>query len=182
MWNIRAFDGISPTLGQRVYVDPQACVIGRVALADDVSIWPMAVVRGDVQEIRVGARTNVQDGSVLHVTHDGIHTPGGRALVIGEDVTIGHKAMLHGCVIGDRCLVGMGAIVMDGAVVEDEVIIGAGAVVPPGKRLGGRSVWIGNPARELRKLDARYVERLTYSATHYLGIKDRYLKAIVTPT
>lgn len=178
MWNIRSFDGISPDIGQRVYVDPQACVIGRVVLGDDVSIWPMAVLRGDVHDISVGARSNVQDGSVLHVTHSGAYSAGGHGLRIGEDVTIGHRAMLHGCTIGDRCLVGMGAIVMDGVVVEDEVIIGAGAVVPPGKRLASRSVWIGNPARELRKLEERYAERLRYSARHYLDIKDRYLATV----
>jgi len=177
MLHVRAFDGVIPKVGERVYIDPQACVIGRVDLGDDVSVWPMAVLRGDVQSIAIGARTNVQDGSVLHVTHDGPYTPGGRGLRIGEDVTIGHKACLHACTIGDRCLIGMGAIVMDGVLIESEVIVGAGSVVPPGKRLRSRTVWIGNPARELRVLSEAQVASLAYAAAHYVRIKDTYLAA-----
>jgi carbonic anhydrase/acetyltransferase-like protein (isoleucine patch superfamily) len=174
---IRPYEGILPTLGARVYVDPQSCVIGRVTLGDDASVWPMAVARGDVNTISVGARTSVQDGAVLHVTHDGPYTPGGLPLVIGDEVTIGHKAVLHACTIGNRCLVGMGAIVLDGAFVEDEVMIAAGAVVPPRKRLPSRTLWVGNPARQLRVLTDREVENLRYSARHYVKVKDRYLRS-----
>jgi carbonic anhydrase/acetyltransferase-like protein (isoleucine patch superfamily) len=178
MLHLRPYQGVFPTLGERVYVDPQACVIGRVTLGDDTSVWPMAVVRGDVNDIRIGARTSVQDGSVLHVVHDGPYLPGGFPLTIGDDVTIGHKAILHGCSIGSRCLIGMGAIVLDGAVVEDEVIVGAGAVVPPGKRLASGTLWIGNPARQARALGPREIEQLRYSAEHYVRVKGRYLDAL----
>ncbi|MFO0333798.1 MAG: gamma carbonic anhydrase family protein, partial [Pseudomonadota bacterium] len=118
-----------------------------------------------------------QDGAVLHVTHDGPYSPGGLPLVVGEEVTIGHKAVLHACTIGHRCLVGMGAIVLDGAFVEDDVMIGAGALVPPRKRLPTRTLWVGNPAKQVRLLTDREVEQLRYSALHYVKVKDRYLAA-----
>ena len=171
---LRPYDGVHPTVGERVYLDPQSCVIGRVEIGDDSSVWPMTVIRGDVNFIRIGARTSVQDGCVLHVVHDGPHTAGGLPLVVGDDVTIGHKAVLHACTIGNRCLVGMGAIVLDGAIVEDEVIIGAGALVPPRKRLPSRTLWVGNPARQVRVLDEREAAQLAYSAAHYVRLKDRY--------
>ena len=174
---LRAYQGIRPTLGAGVYVDPQACVIGRVTLGADVSVWPMAVLRGDVNAIRLGDRSNVQDGCVLHVTHDGPYSPGGLPLVIGADVTIGHHATLHACTLGNRILVGMGAIVLDGALVEDEVIIGAGAVVPPRKRVPSRTLWVGNPARQLRELSVRELEQFSYLSRHYVRIKDGYLGA-----
>ncbi len=174
---VRAYLGFQPLIGERVYIDESAVVIGRVALGDDVSVWPFATVRGDVQRIDIGARTNVQDGCVLHVVHDGPHSPGGLALSVGEDVTIGHKAVLHAATIGSRCLIGIGAMVLDGAVVEDEVIIGAGSLVPPGKRLGPRGLYIGNPVRRVRDLDDREIERLAYGARHYVRVKDHYRAA-----
>jgi carbonic anhydrase/acetyltransferase-like protein (isoleucine patch superfamily) len=173
---IRSFQGIAPTLGQRVYVDPAATVIGDVVLGDDVSIWPGTVLRGDVNYIRVGARTNIQDGSIIHVTHDGPYgQPGGFATVIGEDVTIGHGAIVHACVIEDACLIGMGSTVLDGAVVRKNGFVGAGAVVPPGKTVGSGELWLGNPARCVRMLSAKEIEQLYYSAQHYLRLKDKYL-------
>ena len=165
-----------PRLGERVYVDPAASVIGDVELADDVSVWPGCVVRGEVNFIRVGARTNVQDGTVIHVSHDGPHAKlGGFATVIGEDVTIGHKAIVHACRIGDAALIGMGAIVLDGAVVESHGFVGAGAVVPPGKTVGRGELWLGNPARKVRVLSEADIEGLYYSAQHYVRLKNRYL-------
>ena len=165
-----------PRLGERVYVDPAASVIGDVELADDVSVWPGCVVRGDVNFIRVGARTNIQDGTVIHVSHDGPHAKlGGFATVIGEDVTIGHKAIVHACRIGDAALIGMGAIVLDGAVVESHGFVGAGAVVPPGKTVGRGELWLGNPARKVRVLSKADIEGLYYSAQHYVRLKNRYL-------
>jgi len=175
--NLRPWRGVLPTLGSRVYVDPAAVVVGQVTIGDDSSVWPMATVRGDVNVISIGARTSVQDGCVLHVTHDGPYSPGGFALRVGDEVTLGHRAILHGCVVGDRCLVGMGAIVMDGAVVEDEVIIGGGAVVPPGARCEGRSLYVGSPARRVRALSAREIGQLAYSAGWYVRVKDEYLSA-----
>jgi carbonic anhydrase/acetyltransferase-like protein (isoleucine patch superfamily) len=173
--SIRPWKAILPTLGKRVYVDPAAIVIGQVTIGDDSSVWPAAVIRGDVNVITIGARTSVQDGSVLHVTHDGPYWPGGLALDIGDDVTIGHRVILHGCTVGNRCLMGMGAIVMDGAVIEDEVIIGGGAVVTPRSRCQARSLYVGNPARRVRDLTAREIGQLEYSARWYVKVKDAYL-------
>ena len=174
---IRTYQGITPTLGARVYVDPAGLVIGRVSLGDDSSVWPMAVIRGDVHSITIGARTSVQDGAVLHVTHDGPFSPGGGPLLIGDEVTIGHQALLHACTVGHRCLVGMGSILLDGVLVEDEVLIGAGAVVAPRTRLPSRTLWRGNPARQARVLTLREVESLKYSAAHYVRVKDSYREA-----
>ncbi|KAF1712666.1 gamma carbonic anhydrase family protein [Pseudoxanthomonas kalamensis DSM 18571] len=179
MTSLRPYLGRLPTLGQRVYVDPAATVIGDVVLGDDVSIWPACVVRGDVNYIRIGARSNVQDGTVIHVSHDGPHSRlGGFATLIGEDVTIGHKALIHACTIGDASLIGMGAIVLDGAVVEKNGFVGAGAVVGPGKTVGEGELWLGNPARFVRKLTPEQIEGLLYSAQHYVRLKDRYLDAV----
>ncbi len=167
----------TPSLGQRVWVDPDASVIGQVILADDVSIWPRAVLRGDVNRIEIGARSNFQDGAIGHVTHDGPYTPGGIPLILGEDITVGHAAVLHACTIGNRCLIGMGAIVLDGAVIEDEVMLGAGSLVSPGKRLESGWLYVGRPAAPVRRLKDSELEMLRYSAAHYVRLKDRYLAA-----
>ncbi|APX94629.1 gamma carbonic anhydrase family protein [Halomonas sp. 1513] len=172
---LRPFQGHTPRLGERVYLDPLSLVLGDVSLGDDCSVWPMAVVRGDMHRIRIGARSSVQDGCVLHITHASDFNPGGHPLTIGDDVTIGHKAILHGCTLGSRILVGMGAIVMDGAVVEDEVIIAAGAVVTPGKRLASGHVYAGNPAKPLRALKESERAFFTYTAGNYVKLKDQYL-------
>ncbi|MWJ29459.1 gamma carbonic anhydrase family protein [Halomonas sp. ZH2S] len=172
---IRGYQGVSPQLGERVYVDPASVVLGDVVLGDDCSVWPMTVIRGDMHRIRIGARTSVQDGSVLHITHASDFNPAGFALTIGDDVTIGHKAILHGCTLGNRILVGMGAIVMDGAVVEDEVIIAAGAVVTPGKQLESGYVYAGNPAKAMRPLKDKERAFFTYTAGNYVKLKDQYL-------
>jgi carbonic anhydrase/acetyltransferase-like protein (isoleucine patch superfamily) len=165
---------MTPALGARVYVDDTALVIGRVTLGADVSVWPFAVVRGDVNLIEIGARTNIQDGCVLHVVHDGPYSPGGLSLTVGDDVTVGHRAVLHAASIGSRVLVGMGALVLDGAVVEDEVIVAAGSVVAPGKRLVSRGLYLGNPARRVRELTARELDQFVYAAANYVKIKDHY--------
>ena len=172
---IRRLGGIAPVLGARVYVDESAVVVGDVALGDDSSLWPFVAARGDVNAIRIGARTNVQDACVLHVTHDGPYTPGGIPLTIGDDVTVGHRVLLHACTIGDRCLVGMGAVVMDGVVVEPDVFIAAGTLVPPGKRLASGFLYRGSPAQQARPLTPDELEMLKYSAQHYVRLKDRYL-------
>lgn len=172
--NLRPYTGIHPVVGERVYIDPTAVVIGKVTLAEDVSLWPCVVARGDVNSISVGARSNIQDLSMLHVTHDGPYSPGGFPLRIGADVTVGHKCLLHACSIGDRCLIGMGAIVMDGAVVEDDVLLGAGSLVSPGKRLESGHLYKGSPAQKVRPLTAEEREMLRYSAAHYVRLKDRY--------
>lgn len=171
---LRTYKGIAPVLGERVYVDPAASVIGDVVLGDDVSVWPSTVLRGDVHRIRVGARTNLQDGSIVHVSHEGPYGPGLPCL-IGEGVTIGHAAVVHACTIGDYCLIGMHATVLDGAVVKNYGFVGAGAVIPPGKVVGERELWLGNPAKCVRLLTDLQVEQLHYSAAHYVRLKDDYL-------
>ena len=175
--NIRPYRNQLPRLGANVYIDPAALVIGDVEFGEDASLWPFTVARGDVNFIRIGARTNVQDGTVLHVTHDGPYTPGGMPLVIGSDVTIGHGAILHACTIEDACLIGMRAAVLDGARVSRHSMVGAGAVVTPGKVVGEGELWLGNPARFVRMLGATQIEQLYYSAQHYVRLKDEYLAA-----
>lgn len=173
--SVRPFEDQLPRLGVRVWVDPAAVIIGRVDIGDDASLWPMTVARGDVNAIRIGARSNIQDGSILHVTHDGPYSPGGMPLVIGDDVTVGHRVMLHACTVGDRCLLGMSSTILDGAVLEQDVFLGAGSLVPPGKRLEARSLYRGSPARRVRALSEDELEMLRYSAAHYVRLKDRYL-------
>lgn len=172
---IRTFAGIAPRLGARVYVDEQSSVIGDVHLGDDTSVWPFAVIRGDVNRIRIGHRTSVQDNSVLHVTHDGPYSPGGADLVIGDDVTIGHGVILHACHIGNRVLLGMGCIVLDKAVIEDDVLLAAGSLVSPGKRLKSGWLYRGQPALPARELTAAELQQLKYSAENYVRVKDKYL-------
>ncbi|HVI24854.1 MAG TPA: gamma carbonic anhydrase family protein [Xanthomonadaceae bacterium] len=175
---LRSYRNVLPTLGARVYVDPAASVIGDVVLGDDVSVWPNTVIRGDVNFIRIGDRSNLQDGTVVHVSHDGPHAKlGGFATRIGSDVTIGHKAIIHACTIEDAVLIGMGAIVLDGAVVRKHGFVGAGALVAPGKVVGEGELWLGNPAKKTRMLSDAEIEALYYSAGHYVRLKDEYLAA-----
>lgn len=172
---IRPFGGVTPTLGERVYVDPAATVIGQVTLGDDASVWPGAVIRGDMHTITIGARSNVQDNAVLHITHASNFNPGGWPLTIGDDVIIGHRAILHGCTLGSRILVGNGAIINDGAIVEDEVIVGAGCMVPPGKRLESGFVYVGNPCRQARPVSDSERGFFEYSPANYVKLKNQYL-------
>jgi len=172
---LRAFGEHRPVVGRGVYVDQTAVVIGQVTLGDDVSLWPGTVVRGDVNEIHIGQRSNIQDGSVLHVTHDGPYSPGGLPLLIGNDVTVGHQVTLHACEIGERCLIGMTSCVMDGAVLEDDVMLAAGSLVAPGYRLSAGSLYRGRPAKRVRDLEEDEFEMLRYLAAHYVRLKNRYL-------
>jgi carbonic anhydrase/acetyltransferase-like protein (isoleucine patch superfamily) len=173
---IRPFKQILPKLGQRVFIDPACTVIGDVTIGDDSSIWPGTVIRGDVNFIRIGERTNIQDGTIIHVSHDGPNgRPVGYPTLIGDDVTIGHGAIIHACTIEDGCLIGMGSTVLDGAVVRKNGFVGAGAVIPPGKTVGTGELWLGNPAKCVRQLGNAEIEQLYYSAQHYVRLKDAYL-------
>lgn len=173
--SIRAYKGIYPALGERTYVDETAILVGDIETGADASIWPLVAARGDVNIIRIGARTNIQDGTVLHVSRPSQKNPAGSPLLIGEDVTVGHKCMLHGCQLGNRILVGMGAIVMDDAIVEDDVIIGAGSLVPPGKRLESGYLYVGSPVKQARPLNEHERAFLSQSAANYVILKDEYL-------
>jgi carbonic anhydrase/acetyltransferase-like protein (isoleucine patch superfamily) len=175
---IRPYRDKVPILGNNVYIDETAVVIGDVILGDEVSIWPMTVLRGDVHSIEIGAATNIQDGSVLHVTHDGEHFPQGYSLYIGSQVTVGHRVALHGCRIGNCCLIGIGSIIMDGVTVEDEVILGAGSLVPPGRTLESGFLYVGSPARKTRPLTDQEKQFLRYSAEHYILLKNDYLATV----
>jgi len=174
--NLRPYQGMTPTLGQRVYIDETCVLVGDITLGDDASVWPLVAARGDVNRIVIGLRSNIQDGSVLHVTRRSTSNPEGYPLLIGDDVTVGHKAMLHGCTIGNRVLIGMGAIILDNVVVEDDVIIGAGTVVPPGKRLQAGYLYMGNPARQARPLTEQERLFLPASADNYVRLKAEYLQ------
>jgi carbonic anhydrase/acetyltransferase-like protein (isoleucine patch superfamily) len=173
---IRTFHNQHPQIGNSVYIDDSAVVIGNVQIDDDVSIWPQAVIRGDVEAICIGAASNIQDGSVLHVSHAGDYSATGHSLNIGEGVTVGHRAVIHGCTIGNFCLIGIGSIIMDGAVIEDYVMLGAGALVPPGKKLETGYLYVGSPAKPSRALTDDEKAFLEYSSRHYVHLKNQYLQ------
>lgn len=174
MPEIREFEAKSPHFGDQVYLDDACCIIGDVTIGARSSVWPGVVIRGDVHYIRVGEQTNIQDNSVLHNSHDSEFMPGGSPLVIGSGVTVGHRVILHGCEVGDFCLIGMGAIVMDRAVIEREVILGAGSLVPGGKRLESGYLYTGSPAKKLRPISDQEKHYLRYSAEHYVRLADRH--------
>lgn len=164
---IEAFRGILPNIGRDVFIHATAAVIGEVTLGDGVSVWPGAVIRGDVNFIRVGADTNIQDNSVLHVSHRRQDDPDGAPLLVGERVTVGHGVILHGCMVGDECLIGMGTLVMDHAVIEPHVLVGAGSLVTEGQVLESGWLYLGRPARQVRRLSAEEVALFAYQARHY---------------
>jgi carbonic anhydrase/acetyltransferase-like protein (isoleucine patch superfamily) len=173
--NIRAYKGLRPRLGERVYVDPSAQIIGDVELGDDASIWMNTVVRGDVNAIRIGARTNIQDNCVVHVQHD-THTTR-----IAHDVTIGHSATVHGCEVGAFCLIGIGAILLNGVVLGEECIVAAGAVVPEGMVVPPRSLLMGMPARVRRSVSEAERAGLREYAANYVQYKQDYLAELDAP-
>ncbi len=164
---IRNFQEQLPDVAEDSWIDPTAVVIGDVVLEEGVSVWPCAVLRGDVQQIRVGRLTNLQDGVIIHVNQPSAKHPRGMPCRIGDEVTVGHRAILHACTIGNRVLVGMGSIVMDDVVVEDEVVIGAGSVVSPGKVLESGNLYLGTPARKVRPLTDEERDHLAESARFY---------------
>jgi carbonic anhydrase/acetyltransferase-like protein (isoleucine patch superfamily) len=174
--SIRPYRNKSPVLGARAYIDESAVVIGDVVIGDDASVWPQCSIRGDVNAIRIGTRSNIQDGTVIHVTHDHAAVPGGRPTNIGNDVTVGHQCVLHACAIEDYCLIGMGSQILDGAVLRKYVLLGAGSLVTEGKELEGGYLYVGRPAKRVRELTAKERDWFDYSAKHYVKLKNDYLK------
>lgn len=171
---IRHFENKQPDIDTTTFVDDTALVLGDVQIGKNSSIWPFTVIRGDVNAIQIGNNTNIQDNSVLHVTHDGPYNPGGFALKIGNNVTVGHRVILHGCQVGDSCLIGMGATVMDGAVIEANTLLGAGSLVTPNKHLESGYLWMGSPVRKVRKLSDEEIESIEYSAANYVKLKNQH--------
>ncbi|MBD3610353.1 MAG: gamma carbonic anhydrase family protein [Gammaproteobacteria bacterium] len=174
---IRGFNQISPKIDPSAYVDDMALVIGDVRIGSNSSVWPMTVVRGDVNSITIGEMSNIQDGCVLHVTHKSEHRPEGYPLTIGDRVTIGHKVILHGCRIEDECLIGMGATVMDNVTVPKHTMIGAGSLVPPGKQLESGYLYVGSPVKRVRPLTEEEKAYFTYSAEHYQRLMQQHQSA-----
>ncbi|WP_413438032.1 gamma carbonic anhydrase family protein [Sulfuriferula sp. GW1] len=172
--NVQVFRGVLPRVGRGSWIHDSARVIGDVVLGDNVSIWCGAVIRGDVNSIRIGAGTNIQDNSVLHVSHKTERDPMGAPLMIGANVTVGHSVILHGCTIGDECLIGMGSIVMDKVMIEPRVLLGAGSLVPEGKVLSGGHLYIGRPAKVIRPLTDEELAYFSYSADHYVKLARDY--------
>jgi carbonic anhydrase/acetyltransferase-like protein (isoleucine patch superfamily) len=173
--NIQVFQQHAPTLAVGVYIHHAATVIGDVTIGEESSVWPGVVIRGDVNHIRIGKNTNVQDLSMLHVSHQSSWDPAGAPLIIGGSVTIGHSVILHGCILEDECLIGMGSIVMDKAVVQKHVLLAAGSLVPEGKLLESGYLYVGRPAKKVRALTAEEIAHFMYSANHYVRLKNQYL-------
>ena len=173
---IRTFNGIYPSIGNGVYIDPSAVVIGDVEIGSDTSVWPMVSIRGDVHSISIGSQTNIQDNSVLHVTSDNRFTPGGYPLAIGDRVTVGHGVILHACTIDNLCLIGMGSTLLDGAIIQSRVLVGAGSVVTPAKVLESGHLYLGSPARKIRPLNEQELDYLEFSWQHYVDLKNRHLR------
>ncbi|MDR0579160.1 MAG: gamma carbonic anhydrase family protein [Campylobacteraceae bacterium] len=171
------FKKTTPQIGKNVFMAKSADVIGDVKIGDDSSIWFKTVIRGDVHNIRIGERTSIQDGSIIHVTHYKLDDKSdGYPTIIGDDVTVGHGVILHGCTIENACLIGMGAVILDGANIGKESIVGAGSLVTQGKSFPARSLIIGSPARAVRTLNNEEVKELYASAARYVKFKDEYLK------
>lgn len=174
--NIRPYLNSTPQLSNNCYIDEMSVVIGDVILAENVSVWPFAVIRGDVNHIRIGKNSNVQDHAMLHVSHKKADKPNGSPLIIGEDVTIGHHVTLHGCTIGNRVLIGINSIVLDDVIIPDDVMIGAGTLVPPGKVLESGYLYVGSPAKKVRLLTETELAFLPYSAQNYVKVSGHYLE------
>ncbi len=174
--SIRTFQHHSPQISESAYIDPDAIIIGKVSIGAESSVWPNAVIRGDVNHIHIGKGSNIQDGSVLHCTHDGPYTPGGTPLMIGDNNTIGHLCMLHAATIENNCLIGMNTTILDRALIKSHTLIGAGSLVPPGKQLESGYLWLGNPIKKIRLLTKDELDNLEYSAKHYIKLRSRYME------
>jgi len=173
--SVRPYKGLVPQIADSAYIDEAATVIGDVHIGVESSVWPAAVIRGDVNRIRIGARSNVQDGTVVHVTHDYDQSGGGFGVSIGNDVTIGHNVTVHGCTIEDQCLIGIGSIILDGAIIQSQVLLGAGSLVPEGKVLESGNLYLDSPAKKIRMLTDEEMKWFKYSAGHYVKLSRDYL-------
>jgi carbonic anhydrase/acetyltransferase-like protein (isoleucine patch superfamily) len=176
MNNIRPFEEFTPQIDETAFVDASAVVTGNVSIGKDSSVWPCCSVRGDIHSISIGERTNIQDGSILHVTHDSEFSPGGFGLTIGNDITVGHNVILHACTVEDLCLIGMGSVLLDGSVIQSGAMVGAGSLIPPKKILEGGYLWLGSPVKRARQLSDKEKAYLEYSASHYVDLKNRHSK------
>ena len=172
--NIRPYLDHHPEIDATCYIDDLSVVIGEVSLAENISVWPFAVIRGDVNYIKIGKNSNVQDHAMLHVSHKNAAKPNGSPLIIGEDVTIGHHVTLHGCTVGNRVLIGINTIVLDDVIIEDDVMIGAGSLVPPRKVLKSGYLYVGSPVQQVRPLTEKELEFLPYSAQNYVKVANNY--------
>jgi carbonic anhydrase/acetyltransferase-like protein (isoleucine patch superfamily) len=174
MQPISPYNGVQPQLAPGAWVHPRATVIGEVRLGENASVWPGAVIRGDVNHIHIGAGTNIQDNCVLHVSHKTPASPAGGPLMIGNRVTVGHTVILHACTIEDECLIGMGSIILDRAVIGKNVLLGAGSLVPEGKVLESGHLYLGRPAKMVRELTPEELAYFNYSADHYIRLMRSY--------
>lgn len=171
---IGKFNGITPKLDVGAWAHESAQLIGDITLGENASVWPNVAARGDVNFIRIGKESNIQDNSALHVTHKRDDDPEGAPLIIGDRVTVGHAVILHGCTIGNDCLIGMGSIVLDRAVIEDQVMVGAGSLVPPGRILRSGYLYLGRPVKEVRPLTEEELAGFAYSANNYVTLMKQY--------
>ncbi|MCC2644979.1 MAG: gamma carbonic anhydrase family protein [Burkholderiales bacterium] len=178
---VRSYQGFTPQIGENCYIDTSSVVIGRVKIGKDTSIWCNSVIRGDVSSIEIGDNTNIQDLTMLHVTH---YSPGisrESPLTIGNNVTVGHNCCLHACTVMDNVLVGMGSTLLDNCIIEPNILIGAGSLVPSNKRLESGYLYFGNPLKKIRPLTAEEIQFIQYSAEHYVRVKNGHLVASYNP-
>ncbi|MBF0623577.1 MAG: gamma carbonic anhydrase family protein [Magnetococcales bacterium] len=168
------FDGAFPVIHPTAFVHPEAVVIGDVEIGPLSSIWPMVVIRGDVNRIRIGARSSIQDGSVLHVSRPSPANPEGAATLLGDDIVVGHKVVLHGCRLEDCCMVGIGATILDHAVVGRAAMVAAGSLIPPRKQVAPGTLWMGSPAREIKALSEKEQQGILDTAQNYLRLAEKY--------
>jgi carbonic anhydrase/acetyltransferase-like protein (isoleucine patch superfamily) len=169
---LHSYEHKKPSIAKGVFIAPGAHVIGDVTLGEGASVWFNTVIRGDVHSIRIGRRSNIQDNSVVHVT------TGTHATVVGDEVTVGHRVILHGCTVEDRALIGMGSVVLDGAVIGAEALIGAGSIVTPGTVIPPRVLALGSPCRVVRNLKPHEIQALAASAEHYHQLANKYINNI----
>lgn len=175
MNNIRTLEGHTPKIHESAFIDPSAVIIGKVTIGVKSSIWCNTVVRGDVSYIQIGDNTNIQDLTMLHVTHYYPNRSKEVPLIIGNNVTVGHSCCLHACTLEDNTFIGMGSIILDNAVIEKHAFLGANSFVPQGKCLKGGYLYFGNPVKQIRKLTDAEIEHIAYSAEHYVDVASKYL-------